>query len=554
LLAIASLLGLTPVISRAADKSKITPADELLRYVPGDVAFCFVARDLRASGEALAASPFVASLRKTPAGEAIAHADELNRLSKLQEGLQKQLGIDWEKLRTDVLGEAIVFAYRPGPPGKPEDEEGLILIRAAHAKSLTELVDHINEAQKASGEVKDVEKRTHHGVTYFCRQERDKPPTYYILRGPVLMLSGNETMLQTAFDQDSSMPSEAESAISRELRLSGAERTRSAAPEAATMKVFERYWSALDSVVFSLALDKDLTFSVALRGRPDQLPVAAKRLVSEFARTSDLWRAFPDRTMVAAAGRVDIAALVQAVIDFLPSDGRTAVAGELNRSIGPALGKDFVKEVLPCLGPDAGFCLYAPPVGDRAYSPHGFAALKVAPGDPDAPVDQAVFAGVHTIAILAVLAHNAKNPDHPLSLKSVTHDKHEVKYLAGDGAFPPGLQPAFGLNGGYLVVATSPEIVRRFAPAPSPTPAVGEGVPLLRLNFKEVREYLKGNRETLTETVAERDGLKPDVVRGRLQAVIDTLELLDRLEISQRSSAGQTAITFRLQTAQPLKN
>ena len=155
--------------------------------------------------------------------------------------------------------------------------------------------------------------------------------------------------------------------------------------------------------------------------------------------------------------------------------------------------------------------------------------------------------------MLAVLTHNSRDPDHPLTLKTITQDKREVRYLTGEGVFPPGLQPAFGLHSGYLVVASSPETLSRFAPAPTPPARQGEPVPLLRLGLKEWREYLKTYEESLTVVIAEKDGLKPEVVRGRLDTAITALELFDRLEISQRSTPGQVAFTLRLQMALPLK-
>jgi hypothetical protein len=292
---------------------------------------------------------------------------------------------------------------------------------------------------------------------------------------------------------------------------------------------------------------------VALRGRPDQLPAPARQFLAEAARPSDLWRAFPDRVLVAAAVRVDPAALLGMINDFLPAEGNTAMTGGLNRALGPPSGKDFVKEVVPCLGPDIGFCFFPPPADGKDWSPQGFVALKVAPGSSNAPVDQAVLATVHFFVALAVLAHNGSDPDHPLSLKTMTQDKREVRYLASEVVFPPGMRPAYGLSNGYLVFATSPETLLRFAPAPAAPPPPGEATPLLRIDLKEVREYLKGREAALSQALAEKEKTDLAAARAHLESVVSTLELFDRVEISQRISPGQFAITIRLQTALPLK-
>jgi hypothetical protein len=177
----------------------------------------------------------------------------------------------------------------------------------------------------------------------------------------------------------------------------------------------------------------------------------------------------------------------------------------------------------------------------------------VSAGDPGAPVDQAVLSAVGFFAKLAVLTHNAKDPEHPVELKTVAKGKREATLLTGEKAFPPGLQPTFGLHGGYLVAATSPEAFHRFNPGPPPETRPGEPTPLLRIGLKEWREYLKERGEALTQALAEKEGVSPDVVRGKLDAVAGTLELFDRLEVSQRVSPGQVALTVTLRTTLPLR-
>jgi hypothetical protein len=546
-----------------------SPAEELLRYVPGDAGFCLIARDLRAHGQDLAESPFVAALRKTPAGEALAHADETARLAKFQQQIRQQLGIDWETLRDDVFGEAVALAYWPGPPGKPDEEAGLILIRARVARTLADLVDRVNRMQTESGEVSRIEERSHHGLAYFARFERDKPPTYYRLQGPVLLLTGKESLLQRAFELEHATPVDAEPAVARELRLLGVERSAialwvnprafdahvrdrcSAKAADAAMQTFERYWLAFDGAAVSLDLDKSAAIGLTIRCHSEKLPAAAQRFCAEASRPSELWQAFPEDSLVAAAIRLDLTSLVEAVSEFLPRDGKPAITGELNRALGPPLGKDFVKEVLPCIGPDVGFCVYPPPASDRDWCPQGFVALKVSAGDPTAPVDQALLGGLQTLAMLAVVAHNSKAADHPLALKTLTQDKRDIKYLSGDGVFPPGLQPAFGLQNGYLVAATSPAAYRRFAPGTAPR-ADGD-VPLVRVGLRPWCEYLRVRAPALSGVLAEKEGLKPDEMRSRLESLVGTLELFDSLEISERPSPGRVAFALRLHPTLPLK-
>ena len=45
-------------------------------------------------------------------------------------------------------GDVVVFAYRPGPPGQPEREQGLALLRARDDALLARLIERINEFER----------------------------------------------------------------------------------------------------------------------------------------------------------------------------------------------------------------------------------------------------------------------------------------------------------------------------------------------------------------------------------------------------------------------
>jgi len=208
------------LVALAGRLGAAAPRDELLRFVPADVGFCLVLQDLRGHAADLLASPFVRQLRQSPAGAALRLASWEDWLKQAEEKhLRKHLKIGWKELRDDILGDAVVFAYRPGPPARPEQEQGLILLYARNAKALAGLVDRINEARKA-GDLLNLEERRYNGATYYRRVERDKP-TYYHLCGPVLIFTGQEEMLQRAIDQDRAAPADAEPPVTRRLRELG---------------------------------------------------------------------------------------------------------------------------------------------------------------------------------------------------------------------------------------------------------------------------------------------------------------------------------------------
>ena len=129
------LLCAAAVLIPTAALRAASPRDELLRFVPDDVGFCFVMQDLRVHAAELADSPFVEQVRRSPLGTALQASKELGQLDQIDRGLRQSFGAGFDQLRDDLLGDAVVFAYRPGPPDKPDQEQGLILVRGARRRS-----------------------------------------------------------------------------------------------------------------------------------------------------------------------------------------------------------------------------------------------------------------------------------------------------------------------------------------------------------------------------------------------------------------------------------
>lgn len=565
------LLALTTAVPSQAASAR----DELLRLIPEDVGFCLVLQDLRGQSEALLGSDFVKQLRDSPIGLTLSQTPEVHKLAEADQHLQKFLGVSGEQIRADILGDAVVLAYRPGPPGQPDREQGLFLLKARNADLLAQIVSKVNASQKEAGQLKDLEVRRYGDMEYTCRVEQ-KEKNFYYLHGQIFAFSSSEDMVKAVLDRQRRALGKGEPLVARHLHRLEADKAllslwmnpRAFDAEldhkianlegagALVFKTFLVYWKALDGIGLTATLGKDtLEISLGILVQEERLPPAARKAFAGEVRPSELWSRFPEQALLTVADRVDAVTLTDFLAEFLPPEVRVSLEGAANRGTG-ALGKDVVKDVLPCLGPDWGFCILAPAPGVKLVLPQVIGALRVRPGNQAPPLDEALLNGINAFAMLGVLAYNGDHTDQ-ISLKTATQDKVTVRYLVSDKLFAPGLQPAFALKDGYLLLASSPEAIRRFGAGPSTAPAAPAGgeVPLVRLSLKEIARFLedKTHHEALAAHVADKHHISSEEAGHKVDNLLALCRLFDRLEWSRRAAPGGLALVVRVRTAQPLE-
>jgi hypothetical protein len=549
------------------------PSADLLRLVPPDMGFCVLVQDLHGHAERFLASPFMEHFRQSRLGKTLLSAPEAAKLEQVRSFLETALGVDWPRVRDEILGDAIVVAYRPGPPIGRE-EAGLFLVRARNVDLLNQLVQRLNDIQQDSGELKELVALKHQNVSYFCRVEA-KGKAFYYLNGAVLAFSHQETAIRQVIDLDRNATVAATVPLARELDILGAndalvalwinprvfepeiERSckRVEGAEAAVRKAVLSYWKALDAAALLVHLRKsDLELMLTFRISEARLPSAARKLMERGPRASELWQCFPEGAILTVAGRFEPAAWNEFVTGLLNEDARLALRRAVDRGAGAALGKDVGREVLPYIGPDWGFCVAAAPAAEKAWFPQVTWALRVRQGDQQPSVDRTLLNGLNTLATLAVFAYNSSHEDH-LSLKVVFDGPVEIRHLIGEKAFPPGLEPAFAYKNGYLLVASSPEAVRSFGkpgPAPAALDSAGE-TPLLRLSFTALGQLLKDRQDVLTSYLAEKSGLPLEEMTRRINKLRDAIALFDHVALTHRSAADQHSLILHIRTTQPLQ-
>lgn len=548
-----------------------SPTHELLRLVPENVGFCLVVQDLRGHGQALIDSPFLKQFRDSPLGVKLRSAPEATKFDAIDQFLKESFRVTSLQLRDEILGDALVFAYRPGSPQKPELEQGLIMVHARDAKLLAQLVGRLHEIQKNAGEIKETKAKSYRGRSY---QEvvSIKETTFYYLKGPILAVTSQESMMRETLERDELAPVDAEPAIAGQLRQQGIKQAlaalwinprafesalehkiaMSAGAQTVALKAMLRYWRAIDGFSVACNIEEQLEFQIAMRANASRLPEPAQRLFASAVGSSSLWSAFPERAIVTVAGRLDLSAAMDLLGDFLDGDARKGIRGMVEQNVGAVLGKDVARdllELLPTLGPEWGLSIAAPDPKEISWFPQVTAAVRV----PNRlrGKERVLLDALNALATLVVFSHNQGKPG-ALSLRSLIQDGIEIKYIATDEEYAAGLQPAYALRLGYLVLASSPEVLRRFS-ADSRPGAQPEESYLLRLSVRELLTFFEGRRDALVQHLATRNQLTKDEAASGLDTLCNLARLVDRVEIVHRPIPAGFAVTVRITMSRPLK-
>ncbi len=531
-------------------------AAELLQRVPDELGLCLVINDLRGQVERWEKTPWLPKLKSNPLVQSFLGGKEVRDILQFEDVLKKHLQIDFADLRNDILGDAVVFAYQPanGPGGV---EKGLLLIKARTAEALTALIDKVNELQTNIGELTSLEDRKYKNHVY-RRRVHQQATHFYFQKGPLLAISNREEVIQAMLDRGETAPSvrrdqwakaglsSAVATLVLDPRVFDAELTAQARTKTGTDAILYQsvlaMWKGLDGIFVSLQGNDAPEVRLTLIARPGSEP--AKLWNAPQGPPSELWRHFPENALVSAAGPIDFAVILKKLREVIPDKEIAGLELVLKKNLAAATGLDLDRDLLPNIGPHFGFAVT---LSDGPGLPRALVALAVKSAPAEAPVDQMLYKSALLFANLAVFEYNRKNND-PINVRTVKQGDIEVKYLANDKLFPPGVQPALALKDGYLLLASSPDAVAGFRANNSPAPS-GNETPLIRMSMREWSRLIKAHREMLVDHLVKKNNEAPASAAGVVDGLAAGFDLFQSLTVSQRVGEGRAAWIIRLTPA-----
>ncbi|HEX3147910.1 MAG TPA: hypothetical protein VHR66_07485 [Gemmataceae bacterium] len=535
------------------------PRDDLLRLVPNDYTFCVVVQNLREHLKSDGNSVFLKGITDHPLFKGLQHAPEAQKIQQVFETLMKELMVTPEQVRDDLIGDALVFAYRKGPPGQEGKEDGLILLNARDDKLLARLIDRINELQTKAGELKAVE-TVGSGPGAYSRRVKAvemEPADFYALRGHRLAFSGHEVLLKSVLPTLAAEGT-AEPPIAQRMKRLGindspvsvlinprsfdAEVAGSAqsgkGSEQAFLKQFASYWKAVDGLALFLNVRPSIEIGVTANVRKAELPKAAAQFFTEAGKCSAIWDRIPDDALFAVAGRIHAESFAAMLGTFLTDPDRKKVLDTVADATRPFLETEDFGPLLRGIGPDFGFWVTAPDPSTKSWCPQATLAVKIGDSPDGQQAEQAALKGLDFLARFACLQHKG------LRVRSEKQGPIEVRCLTHPTAFPPAFRPAFASKGGYIVVAESPGTLNRFEPPTAQATDAAE-TPILRVSATAWRKYLKEHQKPLVEYLSNLKGADPKELAGQIDTLLPILEGLDRFEIVQRSGPERVMLVMR---------
>jgi hypothetical protein len=552
------------------------PLDDILHLVPPNTGICLVIRDLRGHSQQILQSPFASWFQKSEFGKKLLASGEITRFRDAQSIITAQLDMLFEELRDDLLGDVVVLAYQPGRGANGDGETGILLLKARKPESLNKFIKNINAAQKQTGELRALEERKHHDLTYFLREKSDGQKEYYFTRDDgVLGFSAQESAIQNSLFLDdrqqkkgdppkrlfANMPSllGTESALVQAIfnpRLFDEELLAKAKAakdpnEQAFLTQFSKIWNATAGISVALTLDTHAELAVNIAFEPNQLPPEFKAFVTPSTGSTSLWSVIPDNALLAVAGRIDLKASFDIVRGFMSDEAQMTSKKLTTETVAPILGRDVVPKLFSSVGPDCAFWVVAPNETSKSTIPTATFAIRIRPeGSKNSEIGKSLVVGLDTIAHLFRLEYN-KNHDDQFTISDEKQANESVKVLQNENLLPEGLSVAYGLRDDYLVIASHPKGVVDFR-TPKPGSKI-ENAPLMKLSVKTLTALIQTNQNQLGVLLSKWTGEKANLLSKRLQDFAAFVEMAERIELHHTGDGKKMKLALRIQMVAPLK-
>ena len=474
------LLGFGAIPARQAVSG---PADSLLKLIASDSGLTLIVEDFRARAGEMAGSPSLARIEELPAVRGWLASPPYRKAEQAARHIEAALEVKLERIRDDILGDALALSLQPGPAGRPDQSRGLLLVKPRDRALLARLVRAIDDAQIRSGELSSVELRNRGVLGYSARLFKPigRPPEYYAaLDDGTFAWSNSEPLLWGVLDRKATdQPGLGDDPDFRKVRAGLparplaslfinpriVERSMAGGAKAEgdrASAMIARYIGSVGQFGLALLWDGGISLHSSESIAPQKLdPWLREWLTGPPVPAVLKGRLSPSTVAVASLG-IDFPALVEAARDLVTEAERPSLANLRQLLQGVLLGRDPLTDLVPRLKPGLLLALEVEP--DQAIRPRFsvVGAIDWSDNPGSDPLAGPVANGLRTL--MAFHALNPKGRADHLQVESRTVGETKVTLLTG-GA---GTILSGRVDRSRLILGTSPESVARAGPGPVP--------------------------------------------------------------------------------------
>ncbi len=544
-------------------------ADPLLRLVPGDSGATLAVENLKGTFRDVRESPLYAGICRLPVVKEWLRAGRFQGIHDAVEKVEQTLGEKIGVIRDDLLGEAFVLALHVPPGGRTEEARGILLVRIPNRELLDRILDRVNSAKMARGELRRVAERTHRGVTYHVREAPQggrEEEFYASLDDHVFAWSNSEALIQGTIDRQAGkaqslsdeptfravrdgLPGRAIAALYVDPRFAAKILASSVSnPKPGDERVFalvSQYVSALRYAGASVSWRDGLIFQTREVFDNEKLTPGMKRWGARRPTPDAVLQRIPATALIAAGGSVDPVAILDTVVGLVgPADrGRLATLFEALK--GVMLGLNVREEVVAHFGPGLVAYLERPDAKDREGKLPLVVALEFARDPSGIKAGAAVANGLRTV--LAAHVFDPKNNAGEATIQSKPVEGSDVVALSLKTPY------AFALAEGRLILGTSTGAVSRALVAQN-DPASGrvftrfreelfpDATHFVAADLKSIHDFTSRARTVVARRLAARQKITEAEAARDLDQALALVELFDVAFVASVVEPGFTAV------------
>ncbi len=455
---------------------------EILRLVPDDAQLVIVIQNLRDVWQQAETDLFSERLGEMLLNDDIIKGTLAAQLKRSLLDLAATLGTDAQRLRDDVCGDSLVFAYGSHPAEKGRGEYALLFSWCRDVRVANRIRTRVDVMQRKSGELKSLRSLPYGDGQIIERIKTQGPSDFVTQMGPIFILSNSELAVREVMDRRQNSRSNAFQPLWQRVTTPRdfvifwlnprgfdselAQRAQSAREEErAFLQTFTRLWAAIDAVAISLEWGAEKAASLSVAYRREDLPKEWRRWLESQASLASSRLELRGPWWALARLPVDLSNIRDAVRTLLPNQSWEELTEMAESVLLPFFGRKRTKEFLSHFS--SPWTLYvAPPMLENSPLPEIALAIPLAEA-ADSRFERQLQDAMDAFLLFLRLQLGVELDDPIQSNRKVGENGTEIRFLHHEKLFPRGVQPAYSVQKRHLIFATSPRIIDRLSRVPA---------------------------------------------------------------------------------------